>query len=513
MQQQRDADVQHNQQQGHQQCHADLGHEHAAPRQGQRVQELQRTLVVFPHEKSRGQRENEHEGRDGSRCLGRRVIDVSHLLGSEGFGYDLIGIRSDALKQSCPGSKVVQDMQATTITRRKLYELVWSEPIMRLAKRYGLSDVGMAKLCTRCAIPRPPRGYWAKKQFGKATRWTPLPNPDDDFEITMTIPTESEHTSQDVRQANERQATKEKQTELKIEVAETLRGAHGLVSLANQQYQESTKRDNGLLERPDECALTLDVSKDSLRRALLMMDALLKSLEKRGYGVAAGPTVTIEETPVAFSISELVEKIREQPDDHDLDGRYEFGHSRFNRRTVPSGRLVLQINVADAHWARGGQQTWRDGKTKRVEDRLNSFVVGLLEVAARKKQHEIEEAERERQRQEDYRRRQLEAQRRAEIREQQKAERVRVEGLLQEAGQWRRSRDLRDYIEAAEHRHLTVVGTIDPDSEFAAWLEWAHQQADRLDPLAESPPSILDEDIEAIEDGRRELLRSWNNNY
>jgi hypothetical protein len=57
------------------------------------------------------------------------------------------------------------------------------------------------------------------------------------------------------------------------------------------------------------------------------------------------------------------------------------------------------------------------------------------------------------------------------------------------------------------------AGTIDPDSEFAAWLEWAHQQADRLDPLAESPPSILDEDIEAIEDERRELLRSWNNNY
>src|SRR5687767_12788611 len=47
----------------------------------------------------------------------------------------------------------------TELTREELYELVWSTPMSRLAGRYGLSDVGLAKVCDRHHVPRPPRGY------------------------------------------------------------------------------------------------------------------------------------------------------------------------------------------------------------------------------------------------------------------------------------------------------------------------------------------------------------------
>jgi hypothetical protein len=52
--------------------------------------------------------------------------------------------------------------------REKLYREVWAEPTQRVAKRDRLSDTGLAKLCKRLLIPRPPRGYWAKKAAGKA---------------------------------------------------------------------------------------------------------------------------------------------------------------------------------------------------------------------------------------------------------------------------------------------------------------------------------------------------------
>jgi hypothetical protein len=55
-----------------------------------------------------------------------------------------------------------------TYNREKLYREVWSEPIQHVAKQYRLSDTGLAKLCKRLLIPRPPRGYWAKKAAGKA---------------------------------------------------------------------------------------------------------------------------------------------------------------------------------------------------------------------------------------------------------------------------------------------------------------------------------------------------------
>lgn len=63
--------------------------------------------------------------------------------------------------------------------RKELYDLVWSTPISKLAKRFGLSDVGLRKVCVKHEIPTPPLGHWAKVQHGKKVRQTPLPAPSD----------------------------------------------------------------------------------------------------------------------------------------------------------------------------------------------------------------------------------------------------------------------------------------------------------------------------------------------
>jgi hypothetical protein len=51
--------------------------------------------------------------------------------------------------------------------REELYKKVWAQPILELAKEYGVSDVALAKACKRRRIPLPGRGYWAKKAAGK----------------------------------------------------------------------------------------------------------------------------------------------------------------------------------------------------------------------------------------------------------------------------------------------------------------------------------------------------------
>ena len=54
-----------------------------------------------------------------------------------------------------------------TLTREQLYDLVWSEPMQRLAKKIGISDVAIAKHCRKLGVPVPERGYWNKLQVGK----------------------------------------------------------------------------------------------------------------------------------------------------------------------------------------------------------------------------------------------------------------------------------------------------------------------------------------------------------
>src|ERR1700730_5447972 len=64
---------------------------------------------------------------------------------------------------------------AERLSRKALYDLVWSEPLKTLGSRFGISDVALKKTCARSAVPTPERGHWAKKEAGKSTPQPPLP--------------------------------------------------------------------------------------------------------------------------------------------------------------------------------------------------------------------------------------------------------------------------------------------------------------------------------------------------
>ena len=48
-----------------------------------------------------------------------------------------------------------------SVTREKLYDEIWTEPITKVSKRYGISDSYLIRILKNLNIPRPPRGYWA----------------------------------------------------------------------------------------------------------------------------------------------------------------------------------------------------------------------------------------------------------------------------------------------------------------------------------------------------------------
>jgi hypothetical protein len=65
--------------------------------------------------------------------------------------------------------------ESITVNRNELYEQVWSEPVSRLAPKYGISDVGLKKICKKLNVPTPPLGYWTKIQHNIRVEKTPLP--------------------------------------------------------------------------------------------------------------------------------------------------------------------------------------------------------------------------------------------------------------------------------------------------------------------------------------------------
>jgi hypothetical protein len=65
-------------------------------------------------------------------------------------------------------------MPEQELTRRAMYDLVWSRPMTKAAEDLGISDVGLKKICDKHRVPTPPRGYWAKRDAGKPTKLIPF---------------------------------------------------------------------------------------------------------------------------------------------------------------------------------------------------------------------------------------------------------------------------------------------------------------------------------------------------
>ena len=111
-----------------------------------------------------------------------------------------------------------------------------------------------------------------------------------------------------------------------------------------------------------------------------------------------------------------------------------------------------------------------------LESCLNDYVVGLLKVA------EAAKARRLKQEQEEQIRREAECRRQEEERKRQEelAGRQRLE---QKAANWAKAQQLRAYLSALKEVLIAKHGEIQSGSPADQWLTWAHQHADRLDPL------------------------------
>lgn len=386
---------------------------------------------------------------------------------------------------------------AKKISRLELYKRVWETPVTRLAKAYGLSDVGFAKICKKYNIPRPPRGYWAKKAAGQRMSKEPLPSRslDEMIEISPNLSNQFNPTDNPKLLKH----LEREQNFPSIVVAKALRNPHPFVARSAELLELCEPTDVGILESANKNCLDIRVSKNSLRRALRIMDALIKGLFERGFDVYQEKDsfeVMIDGERLGFGISEEVVSKKTQPKETDLDGYYQFGHSRFDYVRVPSGKLCLTIHDRSYFYSDNFRKNWRDTKHKQLEDSLDAFLIGLIKRAAKKKEYRQKKEEEEQKRKEIARLREEERQRQAELNRKIQEERVRVSNLITDAENHEKSLQIRNFVATVEKAHRNGNAVYVNADECESWVTWARDQADRLDPLSDSPPSILDQAVE-----------------
>lgn len=387
-------------------------------------------------------------------------------------------------------------MKETTksVDREALYNEVWLEPVSVVAARYGLSDVGLAKICRAWAIPLPSRGYWAKVNAGRIMRQIPLPaleQPVRRFPNLVKLLPE---------QLAARKAAKEQSARIREEVLASAPDEviaspeHPLVRAASKRLRrrDGWPADTLVRSAPKE-VLNIAVTRSALDRALTFIDSLLKAMGKQGFEIevdeerGASLFRSVEtDTKLDFTLVEHIRRTRHvaTPSEERAQKRY-WERSRWDTNSTfphipmydytPTGVLTMQVG-------RWPQRTWKDTPNKNLEQRLGDVVAGIVVLAQETFAKEQEEIRRQ------------EAHRRALARyeflmKRRAAEAARFKSLEVDATNWERAVKLRMFADAFE-RNASAAGSL--SEEQTNWLAWTRAKADWLDPFVLVSDVILD---------------------
>lgn len=399
-------------------------------------------------------------------------------------------------------------------TREQLYKKVWSKPVSGLAKEWGISDVGLAKICRRYNIPRPGLGYWRRKELGYRVKQIPLPKWKGP-EMIEIRPHSAQPEVYDEQQAKEGEEiiSSEKLPENRIRVPETLIDPHPLIDRTQKSLQSAKRDERGLVRPRAKATLSVVVAPPSIERAMRIMDALLKNLELRdmkvtiesqeienrpnsmhgGNGwrhIPVAPIFRPSKTMVSV-LGELLEicleeKVdrKERQLDQQNSGKHQdsYSYRRPEYDYFPTGHLSLSIKDVKGV---GIRHTYSDAKKKRLENLLNPFIASLINAAVDRRACRLERERREREWEEQRRKGEEEEQLRRE-------EERRLKILDEQVSNWHKSQKIRQFVEAVKKMALWKHGSIEPGSRLDKWITWAIRQANKLDPLIMSFSSMSD---------------------
>lgn len=304
-------------------------------------------------------------------------------------------------------------------TRKELYDLAWSSPMTKLAKQFGLSDVGLRKICTKHRIPTPPLGYWAKLQFGKHVKQIPLPPTTGGERDRIVISVSAVREMPDAVVAAELKA--QQSLDAKIVVPDQPPNKlHRAATATKRVLRAATADDEGFIGTAGNAGTVQTlVARSTVMRATVIIDMILKTLEDRGQQISdtdKGIDLIVDDERLHLSIYETKNKQEHKPTQVELRARAEWEANRIKWPTAydanrlhwrrwdysPSGRLCVVLeNPAAYSWKPEHLLgRWYDRKTTRVEDCLNDIIVAMHSGAALIRHHRLIAEEEERRRQE-----------------------------------------------------------------------------------------------------------------
>ena len=376
---------------------------------------------------------------------------------------------------------------AERLSRKELYDLVWSEPLRTLCSRFGISDVALKKTCARSEIPTPDRGYWAKKDAGKPTFQVALPIRPPGMDDQVLIAAGQSYWYQDRKKEEllgplppppefleSIEAVRERIVKVigKVSVPREVRVWHPAIDRLLKEAETLREEQHGSPYPMSWKELRSDSPVG--RRRLRILNSLFLAVGRMNgkpsfYGHEAREYhVSFYQQHVRITLDQPKQLIR---------------RGQVNDSTGSNdGKLSLSIHEGPN--TETALKTWQDSDEGKLETQMTEVAVEIVltaeiryrERAVRQYQWRVE---RKAELEEEDRQRKLAAER-AEKERQKRIEQARIDRLLRDAAAFQQAGQIRRYVEAirlAQSRNKTSTC-----EEFERWSRWALAQADRIDP-------------------------------
>lgn len=355
-------------------------------------------------------------------------------------------------------------METIELTRKELYDIVWSTTLSKLTEQYAYTNDGIKKICKQFEVPMPDGSYWSKLKFNKKFKKEKL-NPifGGMDKIVLTIRKEGNPINVDQTPLTIRTKEIENDPNAPLTVPETITKPD-ILTIQTKDYWKGKIKFNSYSE-DNRIVYPIRVGKECEKRALLFMDTFTKLLRYRGHTWSKEYSYTGVLIDTVFIEIDLREASKRIPP------TTKYGSSQY----IPTGEFIIKMGKYS------GEREWRDGKVK-VEEMLAKIMAKLEIYAA------AEKIQKERNRiwHLNY---QAELKRKEEIKQRRNEEVEKFNKLVKLSEQYNKSILIRKYIEAKKEKAQNE-NTLDQETQ--EWINWANDKADWIDPLINKKDEILD---------------------
>lgn len=372
-----------------------------------------------------------------------------------------------------------------SITRKELYDLIWSKPVSKISKETNIKESVIRGLCVTYKIPLPINGYWSKIQFGKEVEVFPFI---DDFAGSDIINLQDFETKEKEREVVDEII--EVKVDEEVPILNYPSELEDPLEVIIETRKRLTRKDSYTYYQSmndDVPYVSVDVTSNTLDRALLFLDTLLKQIIKRGHKVDSkkwGTNVEILNQRIPIRIRESYNRVKRQnPKWYDSEDK------------VPNGILIFQIEESYR------KVEWKDSATVKLEDKIPSIISKFEETCYKRYEDELESIR------EDIRKREIYK----HIQARKKVVQVHLDKfnkLLRESEKYSKVLNMKLYINELKKQESN-------NEDIKKWIEWSTLAIDWYDPTVNYEHPYLkdvDRDVLVIKSLDRDI-ENWYDFY